>query len=144
MNDLLIERFSYPSAHLTRSRKDLLLRQNQRCAGCGMRVAAAYSHRFRYCEYLGRYHCTNCHRNQIASIPAHVLHAWDFSVRPVSVFAYRLLEQIATVPVFRMRRLAVELQGGRVRALQAARERRAQLRFVRDFVVACRFAEEDG
>lgn len=130
--------------HEKLSRKALLQHQNQRCAGCGMRVAAAYSRRFRYCEYLGRYHCTNCHRNQMASIPAHVLHDWDFAVRPVSVFAYRLLEQIATVPVFRMPQLTVEVRGGRVRALQLARQRREQLSYVRDFVVACRFAEEDG
>lgn len=108
-----------------------------------MRVAAAYSHRFRYCEYLGRYHCTNCHRNQIAVIPARVLHGWDFGSRPVSVFAYRLLEQIGSVPVFRVAQLNDALYG-RVRLLQVARQKRAQLRFVRDFVVACRFAEADG
>lgn len=108
-----------------------------------MRVAAAYSNRFRYCEYLGRYHCTNCHRNQIAVIPAHVLHDWDFANRPVSVFAYRLLEQIACVPVFRVAQFNCALYS-RIRALQQARQSRGQLRFVRDFVVACRFAVDDG
>lgn len=125
------------------SRKALLLKQNQRCAGCGMKVAPAYSHRFRYCEYLGRFHCTNCHRNQISVIPARVLDRWDFATFPVSVFSYRLLEEIWTVPLFRVSDLNAQLYG-RVKALQTARDRRAQLRFVRDFVVSCRFAEDDG
>lgn len=108
-----------------------------------MRVAAAYSHRFRYCEYLGRYHCTNCHRNQISVIPARVLDTWDFHTCPVSVFAYRLLEEIWTVPLFRVSHLNRTLYA-KVKALQTARQRRNQLKFVRDFVVSCRFAEEDG
>lgn len=108
-----------------------------------MKVAAAYSHRFRYCEYLGRFHCTNCHRNQISVIPARVLDRWDFATFPVSVFSYRLLEEIWTVPLFRVSDLNAQLYV-RVKALQTARQRRSQLKFVRDFVVSCRFAEEDG
>lgn len=108
-----------------------------------MKVAAAYSHSFRYCEYLGRYHCTNCHRNQISVIPARVLDRWDFSTYPVSVFSYRLLDEIWTVPLFRVVDLNPMLYA-RVKALQTARHRRWQLKFVRDFVVSCRFAEEDG
>lgn len=76
-------------------------------------------------------------------IPARVLDRWDFGTFPVSVFSYRLLEEIWNVPLFRVSDLNAPLYG-RVRALQVARERRALLKFVRDFVVSCRFAEEDG
>lgn len=106
-----------------------------------MRVAAAYSHRFRFCEYLGKYLCTGCHRNQISVIPARVLERWDFSSHPVSVFAYRLLEQIWTFPLFRVSDLNAALYD-KVRTLRLAKQRRTQLRYVLDFVQSCRFADE--
>lgn len=56
-----------------------MAKQNNRCAGCGMKVAVEYAHRFRYCEYLGRYFCTDCHTNQLSVIPGRVLHKWDFT-----------------------------------------------------------------
>lgn len=127
--------------HPPHDRKTLLYKQNQRCAGCGMKVASAYSHHFRYCEYLGKYHCTGCHRNQISIIPARVLDRWEFTVHAVSAFAYRLLEQIWAFPLFRVSDLNKNLYT-KIRALQLARVRRNQLKFVQDFIVSCRFAEE--
>lgn len=56
-----------------------MVKQNYRCAGCGMKVAPEYANRFRYCEYLGRYFCTGCHTNQLALIPGKVLTKWDFT-----------------------------------------------------------------
>lgn len=56
-----------------------MARQNYRCAGCGMRVAEQYASKFRYCNYLGRYFCTGCHTNQLALVPARILHKWDFT-----------------------------------------------------------------
>lgn len=126
------------------SRKALLRKQNQRCAGCGMKVAAAYSHRFRYCDYLGRFHCTNCHRNQMSVIPARVLDRWDFASYSVSVFAYRLLEEIWDYPLFRVAALTNGQLYARAKPLLVARRRRAQMQFLRDFVVSCRFAADDG
>lgn len=61
------------------SRRVLLARQGYLCAGCGMRVEPQYASKFRYCEYLGRYFCTACHRNQVAVIPGKVLAKWDFN-----------------------------------------------------------------
>lgn len=106
-----------------------------------MRVAEAYSHRFRYCEYLGKYLCSGCHRNQISIIPARVLDRWEFSNHPVSVFAYRLLDQIWTYPLFRVSDLNKNLYV-KIRALQCARQRRIQLHYVQDFIMSCRFSEE--
>lgn len=37
------------------SRKEALLRQNYRCAGCGLNVARTYLNAFRYCEYLSKF-----------------------------------------------------------------------------------------
>lgn len=122
------------------SRKAQLLSQNQRCAGCGMRVAAAYSHRFRYCDYLGKYFCTGCHRCHMSVIPARILDRWDFTNRPVSVFSYRLLEQIWQFPLFRVSDLNKSLYM-KVKPLQFAKMKRNQLKFIQDFIMSCRFAE---
>lgn len=56
-----------------------MVKQNYRCAGCGMKVAVEYAHRYRYCEYLGKYFCTGCHTNQLAVIPGKILTKWDFT-----------------------------------------------------------------
>lgn len=63
--------------HLPPDRKKVIQMQNNRCAGCGMYVAAALQYSLRYCEYLGKYHCTGCHRNQISAIPARVLDRYE-------------------------------------------------------------------
>lgn len=66
---------------------------------------------------------------------------WDFSCHPVSVFSYRLLDQIWKVPLFRVPDLSKELYS-KVRALRLAHLRRTQLRYVHDFINTCRFADE--
>lgn len=59
--------------HPVLDRRSLLDQQRYRCAGCGMRIDAAFVYSLRYCAYSGKYHCTGCHRNQISAIPARVL-----------------------------------------------------------------------
>ncbi|XP_023291231.2 run domain Beclin-1-interacting and cysteine-rich domain-containing protein isoform X1 [Lucilia cuprina] len=125
--------------HPTPNRKELLKKQNYRCAGCGMRVSPQYMQSFRYCTYLGKYHCTGCHRNQISATPAKILQAWDFKCYPVSVFAYRLLEQMYAYPLFYVPDLNPALYI-RSKSLLSARNKRLQLKFVKDFIRMCRFA----
>lgn len=127
--------------HPNPDRKRLLQSQNYKCAGCGQQVAIHLSHYFRFCEYLGKYHCTGCHRNQITAIPARILDRWDFSCHQVSVFAYRLLDEIWKLPLFRVPDLNKELYE-KVRALRTARLRRTQLKYINDFVRLCRFADD--
>lgn len=117
------------------------MEQNHRCASCGIRVAKEYSHHFRYCEYLGKFMCTNCHRNQLNVIPARILCRWDFSMHPVSVFAYRLLERVSHYPLFRLIDLNPDLYN-KVKALRIAKKLRQNLKFVKDFIDSCRFADE--
>ncbi|KAM7348243.1 run domain Beclin-1-interacting and cysteine-rich domain-containing protein rubicon [Cochliomyia hominivorax] len=125
--------------HSPPNRKELLKKQNYRCAGCGMRVSAQYMQSFRYCTYLGKYHCTGCHRNQISATPAKILQNWDFKCYPVSVFAYRLLEQMYAYPLFYVPDLNPALYI-RSKSLLSARNKRLQLKFVKDFIRMCRFA----
>lgn len=70
-----------------------------------------------------------------------LFHRWDFTLHPVSVFSYRLLDQIWTFPVFRVSDLNAELYE-KVRILRFAKLRRFHLKFVKDFITSCRFADE--
>ncbi|KAH8388115.1 hypothetical protein KR093_011809, partial [Drosophila rubida] len=128
--------------HPAVSRSELLTRQHYRCAGCGMHVTRQYQQHFRYCNYLGKYLCTGCHRNQMSAIPAKILHAWDFRCYAVSSFAYRLIEQMYTFPLFHVPDLQPQLYA-KQKALARERRRRQQLKYVRDFISACRFATRE-
>lgn len=37
----------------------------------------------RQCDYTGQYYCSHCHWNDLAIIPARVVHNWDFEPRKV-------------------------------------------------------------
>ncbi|KAH8366961.1 hypothetical protein KR200_011681, partial [Drosophila serrata] len=127
--------------HPTESRAQLLAKQNQRCAGCGMRVAKHLQQHFRYCSYLGKYMCTGCHRNQISAIPARILRSWDFRCYPVCSFAYKLIEQMYAFPLFHVPDLNGQLY--KHKELATARRRRLQLQTVKSFIANCRFAERE-
>ncbi|KAH8373265.1 hypothetical protein KR009_011155, partial [Drosophila setifemur] len=124
--------------HPAGSRSELLLKQNSRCAGCGMRVAKHLQHHLRYCSYLGKYLCTGCHRNQISAIPARILRSWDFRCYPVCSFAYKLIEQMYAFPLFHVPDLNEQLY--KHKELATVRRRRLQLQAVRGFIANCRFA----
>ncbi|CAO1342934.1 unnamed protein product [Diamesa tonsa] len=128
--------------HPAPDRKKLMAQQLNRCCGCGMKVAAAYFAKFRYCEYLGKYFCSGCHKFQISSIPGRVLEKWDYALYPVSVFAYRWLDQIWKLPLFRVIDLNPKLYE-KVKQLSLARESRLQLKYLEDFISSCRFAIEE-
>lgn len=127
--------------HPAASRSQLLSRQNYRCAGCGMQVTRQYQQYFRYCNYLGKYLCTGCHRNQLSAIPAKILQSWDFRCYAVSSFAYRLIEQMYTFPLFHVPDLNAQLYVKQT-LLARARRRRQQLKYVHNFISACRFASK--
>ncbi|XP_017871200.1 PREDICTED: run domain Beclin-1-interacting and cysteine-rich domain-containing protein isoform X2 [Drosophila arizonae] len=128
--------------HPPASRSQLLSRQHYRCAGCGMQVTRQYQQYFRYCNYLGKYLCTGCHRNQLSAIPAKILQSWDFRCYAVSSFAYRLIEQMYTFPLFHVPDLNAQLYV-KQKQLAKARRRRLQLKYVHNFISACRFATKE-
>lgn len=122
-------------------RRTLMAKQSYRCAGCGMKVAPSYAHRYRYCEYLGRYFCTGCHSNQTALIPGRVLAKWDFARYPVSNFSYRLLESMYTDPLFNVAVLNPALYR-KAKSLDRCKKLRQQLNYLKDLIFNCRFAKE--
>ena len=53
----------------------------------------------RKCEYNGRLYCHECHRGDVAELPARVLHHWDFSPQPASAMAADYLASISDRPL---------------------------------------------
>lgn len=65
--------------------------------------------------------------------------SWDFNYYPVCVFAYRLLEEIFTYPLFYVSLLNPSLYN-RSNLLSSARWKRQQLNYMKSFIELCRFA----
>lgn len=130
------------TVHPSPDRRRQCQKQLNRCAGCGMKVQVQYVHTFRYCDYLGKYFCSACHKNQISSIPARVLERWDFSLYPVSNFAYKWLDEIWNLPLFHVADLNRQLYE-KAKPLKRARDARLQLKYLQDFIDQCRFAEKE-
>uniref|UniRef100_A0A182K5P9 DUF4206 domain-containing protein n=1 Tax=Anopheles christyi TaxID=43041 RepID=A0A182K5P9_9DIPT len=121
-------------------RRAQIQRQGNRCEGCGIKVHPAYLSRYRYCHYTGKYNCSGCHKNQMAIIPARVIQRWDFTVLPVSVFAYRVLGDIWSTPLYRVNHLYPDLYSN-VKSLRTARQARVNVKYVKDFIMNCRHSE---
>lgn len=88
-----------------KSVKQLLEAQHYICAGCHRYfddgatlvrdfVKALGWGKPRLCEYTGQLFCSSCHTNDLAVLPARVLHHWDFNRYPVSQLAKSYLDSI--------------------------------------------------
>lgn len=126
--------------HPRQTRKQLMVKQNYRCAGCSVKVAPKYVSKFRYCEYLGRYFCTGCHSNQLALIPARILQKWDFSRYAVSTFSYRLLEQMHSDRLFRIFELNKNITK-LSKNIEFCQRFGLGLYYLKEFMFACKNAE---
>ncbi|XP_014248019.1 run domain Beclin-1-interacting and cysteine-rich domain-containing protein [Cimex lectularius] len=124
-------------------RKEQMEKQNYLCAGCGMKVAPEYSHKFRYCNYLARYFCTGCHKNKQMLIPGRILSKWDFNKYPVSDFSYNLLEKMMDDPLFNVSDRNPDLYK-RVKNLEKLRTLRLQLPLLKEFLFQCRYYTQES
>ncbi|CAA7056488.1 unnamed protein product [Microthlaspi erraticum] len=93
-----------------KSVKQLLEAQHYICAGCHIYfddgatlvrdfVKALGWGKTRLCEYTGQLFCSTCHTNDMAVLPARVLHHWDFNRYPVSQLAKSYLDSIHEQPM---------------------------------------------
>ncbi|GFY56270.1 run domain Beclin-1-interacting and cysteine-rich domain-containing protein [Trichonephila inaurata madagascariensis] len=122
------------------SKKDIMEKQKYRCAGCGMKIEKSYINRFRYCNYFGKYFCQCCHSNGTAYIPGRIIWKWDFTKYYVSKFAWGLLDQMHLEPLFNVEDVNSNLYR-KVRLLEQSRMLRTQLFYLKNFMNACRKAE---
>ncbi|CAH2064910.1 unnamed protein product [Thlaspi arvense] len=93
-----------------KSVKQLLEAQHYICAGCHIYfddgatlvrdfVKALGWGKPRLCEYTGQLFCSSCHTNDMAVLPARVLHHWDFNRYPVSQLAKSYLDSTHDQPM---------------------------------------------
>ncbi|CAH6824890.1 protein associated with UVRAG as autophagy enhancer [Phodopus roborovskii] len=122
-------------------RRDIaVVAQNFFCAGCGTPIQPKFVKRLRYCEYLGKYFCDNCHSSAESCIPARILMLWDFRKYQVSNFSKWLLDSIWHQPVF-------NLLGGyhslytKAKELDRVKDIQEQLFHIKKLLKTCRFAD---
>lgn len=88
-----------------KSTKQILELQHYTCAGCYKHfddqktLMKGFVQSFgwgkpRLCDYTSQMFCSSCHTNEMAVIPARVLHHWDFTRYPVSQLAKSYLDSI--------------------------------------------------
>lgn len=51
------------------------------------------------CASAGHLYCHDCHKGKLSTIPARVLHKWDFRPHPVCCAAHDYLAAIQSLPV---------------------------------------------
>ena len=73
-----------------------LSEQEYKCNDCNELISFETS---LLCDYDGYYYCRNCHNNDLAIIPARVIHNWDFTPRPVSKSSNYTLNYVKNKPV---------------------------------------------
>uniref|UniRef100_A0A674JJ94 Differentially expressed in FDCP 8 n=1 Tax=Terrapene triunguis TaxID=2587831 RepID=A0A674JJ94_9SAUR len=80
--------------------------QDYRCAECRAPISLrGVPSEARQCDYTGLYYCGNCHWNDLAIIPARVIHNWDFEPRKVSRCSMRYLALMVSRPVLKLREI---------------------------------------
>jgi run domain Beclin-1 interacting cysteine-rich containing protein len=118
-----------------------MTKQNYLCPGCGIKAVRAYAHKFRYCEYYGKYFCSGCHKEQKARIPARILENWDFEHYSVSTSAYKFLQAYRDLPLFHVADLNPKLYE-KAKNLKQMRDRRVQFNYLHQFMSFCRFGDK--
>jgi len=63
----------------------------------------------RLCDYNGKYYCQMCHKNNKISIPARILHNWDFEEKRVSECSHQFVNLMAHKPNMHVEKLNPKL-----------------------------------
>ncbi|CAJ0604611.1 unnamed protein product [Cylicocyclus nassatus] len=121
--------------------KTILEAQNNRCAGCGIRIEKEYMKRVKYCDYYGKVFCQCCHQGSKYIIPARILHTWNFNEFPVSDIAFHFLNEIHDVPAINVCSVAPHIVE-KIRVLKHVIVLREKLSYMWDYIKDCSDAEE--
>ncbi|CAF1237855.1 unnamed protein product [Rotaria sp. Silwood1] len=128
--------------HQPPNRDSQLRKQGYLCAGCGRHVEKGFAHRYRYCEYTGKYFCRSCHSDKKLFLPSYIITKWDFSSKhSVSNFAFDYLNRIYSDPTFNLNDLNSKLYE-KSKQLRLIDELRWSLFYLRHYILTCRFAKE--
>lgn len=117
--------------------RELMQRQNYRCAGCGTKIDLELARRLvLYCHYLGKYFCKCCFSHKSIHLPGYILQKWDFHKYPVSHFALQLLDRIANEPLFNIDDINSSLYR-KVKKLRHLVDIRMQLYYLKIYITTC-------
>ncbi|KAH1023525.1 hypothetical protein HUJ04_012713 [Dendroctonus ponderosae] len=70
--------------------------QNFECAGC---KSCLDEQNYKVCHYTGEYFCNACMSVEEVTIPARMIHNWDFKVYPVSQKSFNYLNEVKDYPM---------------------------------------------
>ncbi|XP_062923121.1 differentially expressed in FDCP 8 homolog isoform X1 [Mobula hypostoma] len=117
-------------------------RQDYRCADCrhpiSLRGVPAEA---RKCDYTGQYYCSSCHWNDVAVIPARVIHNWDFEAHKVCRHSMRYLTLMISRPVLKLRAIN-PLLFNYVEELVEIRKLRQDILLMKPYFITCKEAME--
>ncbi|XP_029464196.1 differentially expressed in FDCP 8 homolog isoform X3 [Rhinatrema bivittatum] len=116
--------------------------QDYRCTECRASVSLrAVPSEARQCDYTGQYYCSSCHWNDLAVIPARVIHNWDFEPRKVSRCTMRYLTLMVARPVLKLRE-SNPLLFNYVEELVEIRKLRQDILLMKPYFITCKEAME--
>ncbi|XP_077610275.1 differentially expressed in FDCP 8 homolog isoform X4 [Crocuta crocuta] len=116
--------------------------QDYRCAECRAPISLrGVPSEARQCDYTGQYYCSHCHWNDLAIIPARVVHNWDFEPRKVSRCSMRYLALMVSRPVLRLREIN-PLLFNYVEELVEIRKLRQDILLMKPYFITCKEAME--
>ncbi|XP_060515935.1 uncharacterized protein LOC132695600 [Cylas formicarius] len=109
--------------------------QNFECAGC--RRALGVTTRPNVCGFTGEYFCEFCMSPEKMSIPARIIHNWDFKQYPVSQKSFDYINEIKDHPVIDLKIVNPFIYGA-VEEMAELQKLRNQLNFLRAYLYTCR------
>uniref|UniRef100_A0A7M4EL38 Differentially expressed in FDCP 8 homolog n=1 Tax=Crocodylus porosus TaxID=8502 RepID=A0A7M4EL38_CROPO len=116
--------------------------QDYRCAECRAPISLrGVPSEARQCDYTGLYYCSSCHWNDLAVIPARVIHNWDFEPRKVSRCSMRYLALMLSRPVLKLREIN-PLLFNYVEELVEIRKLRQDILLMKPYFITCKEAME--
>ncbi|EFA11621.2 pleckstrin homology domain-containing family M member 1 [Tribolium castaneum] len=117
------------------SKEKGLDRQNYECAGC--REALSVTIKPQVCAFTAEYFCDSCMSGEEITIPARIIHNWDFKTYPVSQKALNYINEIKDHPTIDFKTLNPYIYGV-VEEMAQLQILRNQLNFLRAYLYTCR------
>ncbi|ENN74188.1 hypothetical protein YQE_09161, partial [Dendroctonus ponderosae] len=108
--------------------------QNFECAGC---KSCLDEQNYKVCHYTGEYFCNACMSVEEVTIPARMIHNWDFKVYPVSQKSFNYLNEVKDYPMINFKSLNPYIYGA-VEEMAELQVLRNQLNFLRAYLYTCR------
>ncbi|XP_068148867.1 differentially expressed in FDCP 8 homolog [Drosophila tropicalis] len=117
-----------------------LSEQNYKCAEC--ETSMNFKNTWiepRLCDYNGLYYCPSCHWGDTFSVPARIIHNWDFTSRRISRASLQEIQLFLNKPLIRLEEENPKLFVF-VEKLCAVKKLRQNLVHMRHYLAACKQA----